>query len=764
MIRLALISCALAACVQSNKVVCGDLTCPPSYTCDLANQRCLSPDQFSACIGLGDGDGCTVDGAPGTCGAGACLPFVCGDGVITGAEECDGTNFDGKTCRDYHFYDDAGLTCSASCTVDIAGCTGFCGDGMINGSELCDGAPPPLGACYDFGYDAGPLGCSDTCGASFATCASIGWKVAPLGAVGLLTVAASSPSNAWAVGNQGAIAHFNGLVWATETSPVTNDLVGVTAIGPGDAWAIGIDPTFGRPGVVMHRDAAGWQVVTGAPAAVYNDVWAVAHDHVYFATRDQDVLEWNGTSFQPLGTLGAPVTIVRGTSTSDVWAVEGDGSLWHWNGASWTQAALTGTVTSLVAVASDDVWAVGYGSAFAGMIAHWDGSTWSAAFDPSLQYSSIAASGPKDAWVILPTGDSLHFDGTSWSYVSITFDGAGVTVVALGPGDAIGVTSSGFAYHYSGQAFAHYSLPTFGPGVGGIYSSSGADLYVALGTGIYHPGYTYQLAKVYTEPYNGSFTALGGSSASNIWALSLGGHVYHFDTTWTEQTAPGGSLDGVIWVGPSDVWTFSPGVAHHGPAPWTDYTSFPPSTFFSVSGSTASDVWAIQQPLSVTSMGAKLWHWNGASWTEVVPPRTDLSAVGARAPNDVFVATRSDHVLHWDGTTWTDVTVPTLHALRWIEPMAADDVFAASDYDIVHFDGTRWSRVRPDLDPTANGNEISAVTSSGPGHLQFVHAQNNVRDLIRTQPWVCRASETNCNDGMDDDCDGKIDQLDSDCP
>ena len=39
-----------------------------------------------------------------------------------------------------------------------------------------------------------------------------------------------------------------------------------------------------------------------------------------------------------------------------------------------------------------------------------------------------------------------------------------------------------------------------------------------------------------------------------------------------------------------------------------------------------------------------------------------------------------------------------------------------------------------------------------------------VRALLRTKPWVCEAHETECTNGVDDDCDGLIDALDPDCP
>ena len=44
--RKFLLCCALAACVQSHKVVCGDLTCPADYQCDVAASRCISPEQL----------------------------------------------------------------------------------------------------------------------------------------------------------------------------------------------------------------------------------------------------------------------------------------------------------------------------------------------------------------------------------------------------------------------------------------------------------------------------------------------------------------------------------------------------------------------------------------------------------------------------------------------------------------------------------------------------------------------------------------------
>lgn len=134
----------VSGCVQSEEVHCADgRLCPPGYTCDDAHMRCLSADQVAACAGRDEGADCTIAGAPGGCRSGACEPLVCGDGVKSLNEACDGEDLGGATCKDAGFYDDAGLACTSFCTFDTNACTGFCGDAMVNGQELCDGAAPP---------------------------------------------------------------------------------------------------------------------------------------------------------------------------------------------------------------------------------------------------------------------------------------------------------------------------------------------------------------------------------------------------------------------------------------------------------------------------------------------------------------------------------------------------------------------------------------------------------------------------------------------
>jgi hypothetical protein len=107
-----------------------------------------------------------------------CISPVCGDGKVEGAEECDGSNLGRfRTCTEAYQNALAGvLTCGADCRYDTSACRfPVCGDGVIEGYEECEGSDLGQHAgktCVDlrFGtsillvpvnYQSGTLGCRD---------------------------------------------------------------------------------------------------------------------------------------------------------------------------------------------------------------------------------------------------------------------------------------------------------------------------------------------------------------------------------------------------------------------------------------------------------------------------------------------------------------------------------------------------------------------------------------------------------------------------
>ncbi len=117
---------------------CGDaIVNDPSEACDDGNMI--------------DDDGCTH-----TCQS------TCGDGVLQGAEACDGEQAQEGSCASLGF---AGgeLGCDAmTCKFDTSLCQ-TCGNGTMDDEEACDGAELGGATCASLGFLDGALACNEKC-------------------------------------------------------------------------------------------------------------------------------------------------------------------------------------------------------------------------------------------------------------------------------------------------------------------------------------------------------------------------------------------------------------------------------------------------------------------------------------------------------------------------------------------------------------------------------------------------------------------------
>ncbi len=96
----------------------------------------------------------------------------CGNGVIEGTEECDGSDLNGQTCQDRGFAGGV-LGCTSSCTFDVSQCSGenLCGNGQIDQGEDCDGTNLNDQTCQDVGnYSGGTLRCTAECTFDMTQC------------------------------------------------------------------------------------------------------------------------------------------------------------------------------------------------------------------------------------------------------------------------------------------------------------------------------------------------------------------------------------------------------------------------------------------------------------------------------------------------------------------------------------------------------------------------------------------------------------------
>jgi hypothetical protein len=212
----------------------------------------------------------------------------------------------------------------------------------------------------------------------------------------------SSPATGW--WNQPLVMRWDGSAWSFVPAPAfgsTAELNAVAAAGPNDVWAVGRALEGNWKTLILHWDGSAWSRVaspnlgsagnnlSGVTAGVAGEVWAVGSAGNGNSTL---TLRWDGGSWQlvpsPNGTARPGINrsalhSVAPVGPGDVWAVGvqayatvgsagqpiylGYTLIEHWDGSAWREVAAAGLpgtgedgeLRGVVALAANDVWAVG---------------------------------------------------------------------------------------------------------------------------------------------------------------------------------------------------------------------------------------------------------------------------------------------------------------------------------------------------------------------------------------------------------------------
>ncbi len=224
---------------------------------------------------------------------------------------------------------------------------------------------------------------------------------------------------------------------------------------------------------------------------------------------------------------------------------------------------------------------------------------------------------------------------------------------------------------------------------------------------------------------DGTISHLAALNDGTAWAISsLNGEtvlLYFNGSAWVAQTLPEG-IEGIAFADSTatpdgDVWLTGTRAysvyeveviflrARNGSIDRIDHF-FSPRAPVDISGSSASDVWAL------TGAGDVI-HFDGSDWTQMDVPspyqRLYPRGIYAVGPNDVWAVGyggdgRAEYIgytQHWDGSSWTTVWTPfdglDNHFFRGVDGSATDDVWVVgyinySQTIALHWDGSSWTQ------------------------------------------------------------------------
>jgi hypothetical protein len=264
----------------------------------------------------------------------------------------------------------------------------------------------------------------------------------------------------------------------------------------------------------------------------------------------------------------------------------------HWDGQHWQQFAARwqGYFTSVVALAPNNVWAVGsLAPVSQALIEHWDGQSWNAVAQPfqgsNSRLQAIAALSANDIWTvgygIDAEGHRLslaeHWDGESWTVVPMPAYAQGL----IGDADLFGLTALPVGQLLAAGVTDYQPHPLL------IERWDGSAWQVEPETAAFHQ--------------SGTIEAIAAVSAQNVWAV---GKMYTNDSDNNYQDTLVLHWDGQSW--------------HLVNAPSPLYGS----QLSAVGVYSARDIWAVGSTYSgrIPNTQTLVEHWNGGIWQPIPSP------------------------------------------------------------------------------------------------------------------------------------------------
>jgi hypothetical protein len=330
--------------------------------------------------------------------------------------------------------------------------------------------------------------------------------------------------------------------------------------------------------------------------------------------------------------------------------------------------------------------------------------------DPGVvnHLNDIWASGPRDIFVVGDRYQSgpgliLHYDGSTWSQMTHSFQTDIKGVFGLSSTNVYAVTSDGLVIHYDGSSWTQaYDRPG-GRGLADVWCESLTNVIAVGESGgiVRWDGGSWSDDSVLGD----DFTGVWGAAYNQIYVCG-GEQIWLYDGSWgVDQQSAGWELE-------------------------------------EIHGSGANDVWAVGPNRNVV-------HWNGTSWTEVeagdADGGNDFHAVWSWSSTNAVLLSDHGGVYQYDGADWNEINNSNQGGWQDMYGLSADAIYAVSGNRLIDWDGTAWSEENPN-----SGYNLSVWCSAvdavwtcgwpGSGAPRYVYRYNGASwsqeySIDWTMPW-----------------------------
>ena len=235
------------------------------------------------------------------------------------------------------------------------------------------------------------------------------------------------------------------------------------------------------------------------------------------------------TDLRPGGTSG--FWWVSGTSASDVWMVGEQGRIAHHDGSAFSDHsyATTATLWGTIAFAQDDVWVVG-GTPGGGteepndLVLHYDGTSWTEVSLPGEPRGTalykVWGTSSENLYVVGEDATLWHKQGETWT-LETPPDGVSTTLFTVHGCDAERVYAVGGLYvvRTSGNGTWEKEPLTLGNGVNGVSCAAPEHLVIAGGLGLKQRYVDGAWIDEFTEPPYEDLHGTWAASDGSLWVV-----------------------------------------------------------------------------------------------------------------------------------------------------------------------------------------------------------------------------------------------------